>query len=586
MIRLSNISNLRRMLLTINPDSYVNDPEKNLRMNFIKRGIDARLNKSLSDQDIIINHILIGLDQTPDFINFNNPGLSPEEIQWVNKDIIENSLKYNFIFDYSDQFLDICTRIKTSDYTHRAKLAEEFENLLDRTKNQFRKITIDNDINNIELDLVGDNFTQSVTDIYNIVTNPSRFLKTGMQGLNEMIKFESGRCYILLGITGVGKSMTLLDIALQMKAYNKDFKPRDKSKIPTIVYLTQENTVVETAERIFEMATESNYGMSSYTLDEVLNKLQVEGQLVLTDNNPINLIVKYKPNRSVDTSYLYTLYDDLRDRGYEMIALIQDHLLRMRSVEGNSETRFELGDIVNEFKVFGASKDIPIISNFHLNRDAMKEIESYGKRATHMDVTQKLGKSNVSESVMILNNCDGAIIINKDYDEQNNCFMGFNLIKTRVKTKLFYFAQPFMYGRDIKLVEDVNGPAMFKTSIHGNNEIQTQQNILTSSSNIMDSINNSILGDTEIDTSYLDRDKFSYEGLDLLTPIPVMNEPQETGQIKKPPTMKPIDFDEKLPTASISIDDINNLKDKLSHREDEELIEEKIIKNPIYFIEN
>ena len=65
-----------------------------------------------------------------------------------------------------------------------------------------------------------------------------------------------------------------------------------------------------------------------------------------------------------------------------------------------------------------------------------------------------------------------------------------------------------------------------------------------------------------------------------------MNEPQETGQIKKPPTMKPIDFDEKPPTASISIDDINNLKDKLSHREEEELIEEKIIKNPIYFIEN
>jgi hypothetical protein len=153
--------------------------------------------------------------------------------------------------------------------------------------------------------------------------------------------------------------------------------------------------------------------MTSYSYEEVLHKMREEGQLKVTENSPIDITIIYKPNLSVDTGYLYTLYDNLMDQGKEMICLIQDHLMRIRSVMSSNEPRFELGNITNEIKTFGIKKDIPTITNFHLNRDAMMKVENASK-ISKIDVTQKLGKSNVSESTMILNNCDVSIIINKD----------------------------------------------------------------------------------------------------------------------------------------------------------------------------
>jgi hypothetical protein len=207
---------------------------------------------------------------------------------------------------------------------------------------------------------------------------------------------------------------------------------------------------------------------------------------------------------------LYTLYDELEDEGCEPICIIQDHLLRIRSIYGSTEPRFELGDIVNEFKMFATEKDIPVISNFHLNRDAMKSIESYTPGKNSLDATQKLGKSNVSESVMILNNADCGIIINKDQDEHGSRYLGFNLVKMRDKTSFTYFAQPFAYGNHIRLIEDVNGPAMYKTALNLNENISsTQGNIRTSSMNSMGPISMLAKDNKSMDTSFIDNDRYN-----------------------------------------------------------------------------
>lgn len=577
-VRLSYISDLKRMISNLDFSAYESDPDKSLRIKFIRRGIEARLTYNLSTYDLIMNHIRMGIDQPIDFLDPNDRGLSQDEVIWVHKDIIENSSKYGFVMRVADQFLDICTQIKTSDYEHRAGLVQQFERIVDVTKNEFRKITNEDGITDIEFGLAPGEFEKSISDIYEKIRNPSRKLKCGMKGLNMMTGggFESGRVYMFLGVTGVGKSMTLLNLANQIKRYNKDYILKDPLKIPCVVYLTMENTVIETVTRLFSLSTDSPFPMERYSLTEVISKFKDEGQLFVTPENPINIFVKYKPNRSVDTSYLYTLYDDLNDKGYEPICLIQDHLLRIRSVEGNSETRFELGDIVNEFKTFAAEKDIPVLSDFHLNRDAMRAIEDYKASKTRVDITQKLGKSNVSESVMILNNTDCAIIINKDTDQQNREYMGFNLIKMRSNPELFYFAQPFVYGNKTKLVEDEGEgvPAQYKTSIHGNPEIQKTDNLITSSANIMGKINESLSNPGELATSFLNMDRYSnFEDFDGGFEDPAKEE--EEVDFLKPPIVNPIIYYEPPEKQTLNLDSLNNLKDIISKKK------EKI--NPIFY---
>lgn len=470
-IRLNHLVNLRKMILALDPVTYENDIEKQKRVMFIIKALEARIDKHLSDRTAILVDINGGIAYDLDFIDYNNLDLSQDELVWVGN-LISETIQYQFLYEKSNRLQDICTRFTTSTYQNRAGIVREFESIIDELKNDFRHSKIEDNLVNMTFSLRPEIFEGAVSDTYNLVKNPSRRLICGMAGLNEMVGggFESGRVYMLLGLTGVGKSISLLNLMYQMKKYNTNYKPKDPSKTPCIVLLTMENTVVETITRLFDLVTDSQgMRMTDYSLNDVLYKLRTEGGLVIDDNSPIDIVIKYKPNKSVDTSYLYTLCDDLEDEGYEVICLVQDHVKRIRSIYGSQDIRLELGDIVNELKVFAADRDIPVLTNSHLNRDAARVVEDSMNKTNSVDMTMKLGKSNIGESMLMLDNLDCAIIINIDFDQDNNRYMCYSLIKMRDKTERTYIAQPFMEGSTIRMVEDVGGVPMFRERLHSLN---------------------------------------------------------------------------------------------------------------------
>ena len=242
----------------------------------------------------------------------------------------------------------------------------------------------------------------------------------------------------------------------QIKKYNKNFKPKDPTKIPCVVYLTMENSVTETIQRLFEICVGDD--MRNYSPEEIEYKLRTDGELYLTDESPIDIIIKYRPNRSEDTSYLYTLTEDLEDEGYEVICMIQDHIKRLRSVESCPDTRIELGNIANELKTFAIIKDIPVITDSHLNRDGARIIDNTSGRSK-ADLTRMLGKANIGESLLMLDNVDLGIILNQEFDHEGNKYMVFKNIKTRIRTFLDYVCLPCDKNNPIKLLEDLYLPA-------------------------------------------------------------------------------------------------------------------------------
>ena len=261
-----------------------------------------------------------------------------------------------------------------------------------------------------------------------------------------------------------------------MKKYNKGFKPKDPTKIPCIVYLTMENTVTETVDRLFKIST--GMDIRDTTPEEAERILRTTGELYLTEDSPIDLIIKYQPNRSVDTGYLYTLVEDLEDEGYEVICMIQDHVKRIRSVNNNPDVRLELGDVINEMKTFAILKDIPMITVSHLNREGARIIDSGTSTRTKSDLTRLLGKSNIGESLLMLDNVDYGGILNVEYDIDGMKYMAFKNIKQRFGSMRDYIAQPFSADNDIKLIEDVFAPIpVFKDSIYETSLRQaTEQN--------------------------------------------------------------------------------------------------------------
>lgn len=543
-LRMSHLLNLRKFMLSLDSSVYENDIEKQRRVKFINLALEARIDHNLTDQEMIITHIYSNLDFDVNFIDLNNLEMNADEIMWVHK-LVEDSLKYFFIYESADQMLDICTKIKSSDFNQRAELISEYESVLNTTQNKFRQVKQDTNATDIQFSLRNGDFEKSVRETYDLITNTSRHLITGMQGLNEMLGggFESGRTYMFFGLSGIGKSIVLLNIIYQMKKYNRFYKPKDPTKIPCIVLLTMENTVVETVSRLFDMSVENSIGMENYAFDEVLRKLRMEGELVLDNNSPIDIVIRYKANKSVDTNYLYELYDELENDGYEIICLVQDHVKRIRSIWGSADLRLELGDIVNEFKVFAAEKDIPVITNSHLNRDASKVVEEDSAKANKTDITMKLGKSNAGESLLMIDNLDCAFIINPDHDEEGNKYMVFKSIKSRIKEARNYIVQPFAYGSPIRLIEDVGGVPQFKEFLHINRQmVNRNNNVATTSTNVFNSFqgdnqqgDNSFSKQSSVysmsipqdtDDPYEDYDEIKLEKPNIIVPIIFIDKPQ------------------------------------------------------------
>lgn len=473
--------NLRNLIELLDMEKYISDQEKYKRILFIRKGLEAK-DKGLTNPKAIIKYVNGGFldDDIIDFSNFQE--LSNQEIDWINE-TVSNTLSLVFLYERIDRGIDLFTRFKVADSANISALGKEIEEYVAELNTMFRKAKVQSVVNET-FSLKPDVLHMMLENVHTELSSKYRKLVTGMQGFNQLIGggFENTRCYLFVGATGVGKSLSLLNIAYQIKKYNKNFIPKDPTKIPCIVYLTQENTVTETVDRLFKMAVGED--LRDYTVDQVVDMLKTRGELYLTDDSPIDIIIKYQPNRSVDTGYLYTLTEDLEDEGYEVICMIQDHVKRIRATTHQVDVRLELGDVINEMKTFAILKDIPVITVSHLNRDGARVIDS-GSGTSKGDLTRLLGKANIGESLLMLDNVDYGGIINVDYDLEKNKYMVFKSIKKRFGAIRDYICQPFEVDNELKLVEDLNSMVpMFKESLYETSKVaasmRTTGNIKTS----------------------------------------------------------------------------------------------------------
>jgi hypothetical protein len=219
-----------------------------------------------------------------------------------------------------------------------------------------------------------------------------------------------------------------------------------------------ENSIKETVQRIFSMCVGED--MLNFSEEEIMDILKTKGNLTLSTNDPIDLIVKFKPNLSEDTSYLYTLCEDLEDEGYEVICLIQDYLKRIRSVDGmfGGDLRQQLGAVINEFKVFATLKNIPVITASQLNRAATSSIDE-ARIKNKADLVRLIGRSNVGESNLILENSDWIALIAPEYDREGNRYLGMQRVKSRYYIPGDFFCAYIPYIKNtIKFIEDFYSP--------------------------------------------------------------------------------------------------------------------------------
>jgi hypothetical protein len=452
-------------LFKISDLSNITSTPKMARVQFIKKALEARIKVNMGNKKMILSHILMHVDKEyrKDIKNdiipmINDTGISATEIKYTNS-MVADRLTFAFVLSYKEQ---ICSRLEALDDADTS--INTFQPLRGMTM-ELKDIIIDllSDIRKndsydeakITFDL-DDNYENVIEQVMCKLTSPTNKLKTGLQALNEMIDgaLEAGRVYMFMGSTGCFKSGILLHIAHWIKKYNK-VKTKDQSKRPTVVYITQENTIEETIERLFNM-TVSERNIRHYTAAEVVHLLKTTGGMKLETKDDIDLVIKYYPNREISTSDLYSIMDDIEDSGREVICLVHDYIGRIRSAEKNDELRLELAAVADEFHNLAVNRNIPVITAAQLNKDAANKINDF-LEMNKGDATKALGIHNVGESYKMTQNVDAIIIIGKEYNkDEDRWYLGFNRVKFRGKAQgSGYFCHPFDKNNTMRLLDDV-----------------------------------------------------------------------------------------------------------------------------------
>ena len=165
-----------------------------------------------------------------------------------------------------------------------------------------------------------------------------------------------------MGLPAGFKSGILLKTARDAKKYNKGLlTSRKPGKRPCILLVTMENTVEESVERLFNMTVTPD-DIRKFTPKEVVQMLRDSGEMLLDDSNDIDIIIKYHSNRSIDTSDLYTIIEELSDDNKDVRMLILDYIKRIRPAEKAKDEKEELKNITNELKTLAIDFDIPVVT--------------------------------------------------------------------------------------------------------------------------------------------------------------------------------------------------------------------------------
>lgn len=459
-------NNILNLFSNLDLNEYDNNPElldriwiiKNTIIGRVKEGIESsneNLIQYCRDREDCNEHIESILSAIP------VSNLTYQECKiLINK--LEDALKYGYCTTFIPLLSELMEYIQTASFGEYKSVQEnlfQISNLFINIKRQIGSKGSDETFS-----LYEEAFDNAIDEVVTKLSDRNRIFVTGIKRLNTLLApgYMSKRLYTYLAFPGKGKSMILLKSAIDIKKYNKGVKTKDPDKRPAVLFLTLENDIPETVERIYNMTVDSD-DIRNYTPKQVIKKMRKTGHLEITEEDNIDIIIKEYKNRELDTNDLYAIINDMADEGIEVIALVIDYMKRLRPAEKAGSEKEELKNISNELKDIAKFFDIPVITAQQLNRSGAAVIDA-ALQANKEDVTRLVGSDSIAGAWEIQENSDMTIIINPETKaDTGEQYLTFKMLKRRYRShetdeklkKLEYFNHPFEPGNGIRLIDDI-----------------------------------------------------------------------------------------------------------------------------------
>lgn len=458
------LNNIYKLFLNIDKTMYEDSIDLSSRIWIIITTLRLKFESKIDDFEYI-KSALKDEDGCDEYIsriidNISNLKITHEESKFLIRKV-DDCLEFGYTLTVKEIIKEIIDDIDDDNYKTYKSVSVDLYGIATTLINIKRKSRSLGSDQTFSLDT--DTFEAVVEDAVQKLKDRNRILFTGIQRLNTLLApgYQSKRLYTYLAFPGKGKSTVLLKSALDIRKYNKGLKTKDPDKRPGVLFLTLENDIAETIERMYNMSVDSD-DLRNYRPNQVIKKMRDLGEFKLTDENNIDIIIKEYKNRELDTNDLYTIIDDLSDDGVEVVCLIVDYMKRIRPAEKADSEKAELKNITNELKELAKFYDIPVISAQQLNRSGASVVDA-ALQAKKEDVTRLVGRDAISTAWEIIENSDWVCVVNPEVKaDTDDLYLIFKMLKRRYRSaeenekmrRFDYFAHPFEKGNEIRLIDD------------------------------------------------------------------------------------------------------------------------------------
>lgn len=461
----SDINNIYTLFNKVDMDAYSYNQDIFDRITFIKHFTDAQINYNIKDLELIRSFIsskdgeMIELCNT---VEWNNDLLNKSEYNYISDNISER-LQFIYIFEVKDIIEDKFKKIDKADFISYYEIVSELKRDLSQLLVKLQASSLNNGLLK-RFSFADESFGELMDLIVQKRKRPTSIVQTGIRHLNAILSpgFQSGRLYTILGLTGKFKSGFLLNIADQIRLFNPQINAVENDCRKTIVFVTLENSIEETIERLFDMYSPIDVEIKDLSTEEVISILRDKGKYVFTDTTGIDIVFYYYSNLEISTADLYSIIQDLEDNNRKVLGLILDYMLQLESIhQNNGDERIRLMYVAKELKALAQYFEIFVLTAMQVNREGNAIIDS-AMREDKQDLLNYIGAANIGKCWDIVQESDWMALISIERKiSTGQLYLSCKRLKIRGKkdnTVHDYFNHPFTNEKEIRLATDVDKP--------------------------------------------------------------------------------------------------------------------------------
>ena len=452
------MKNFSKIINIISPSTYITDRNKTLTIDTLTKLLEIRISR-VSHPEIIIEKLLDGRtdDEQSEILALIEDVETHDLDRLTDANIdecaryVEERLRFSVVFQHREKLEDQLAKVRNNNFESFESIATQIETTCKTISLEVRRAMHDKDFDNSDFSL--SDKSDMIRQVHAHFNKPSNIISTGFQCHNRQLNggYQAGRVYLYLALSGGGKSMFLMNILRWFTTYNKHIKSENPILKPVALYVTQENDMYESIERLFNLCVpepERNFqeykDLSPEVIEELWNRFGFDG-------SEQDIVIRYRPNKSIDTSDLDAMITELAEQGKEVKILIHDYIKRINPVNFYNDIRLDLGAVIDEFSVIAKQRKIPVVTASQLNREALRKVNEAASKS--VNVVEKISGADVGESALIIENCDYAFVLYNQVAMDEVTYLTFNRIKSRGKITYNrnFIAQPYdKYGKAIE----------------------------------------------------------------------------------------------------------------------------------------